>query len=46
MLTPLRLKLGGDMAETTHLYAGTQDGMVVVQPTSKGWEIANQAFGD
>ena len=34
------------MAETTRLYAGTQDGMVVVQPTSTGWEIANRAFGD
>jgi photosystem II stability/assembly factor-like uncharacterized protein len=34
------------MAETTRLYAGTQEGMVVVKSDGNGWEVVSHAFKD
>src|SRR4051794_2245737 len=32
------------MAETSRLYAGTQDGMVVARQTGSGYEVVNHVF--
>lgn len=34
------------MPEAVSLYAGTQDGLVVLQPKNGGWETANHVFAD
>ena len=34
------------MAESTRLYAGTQEGMVVIKSNGNGWEVVNHEFKD
>jgi hypothetical protein len=34
------------MADTTRLYAGTQEGLHVLRPTGTGWEVEGSFFTD